>query len=207
MRKKDGLAVDKIIECAKAEFMEKGFSEASMRSIADKAGYTTGMLYGRFADKNELFREIVGKAADELLAYFNGAQDTFAEYEPERQVSELPTYTEKKVERMIDIIYEHFDEFKLIVCKSQGSEYEYYIDKLIDIETKHTVRFKSDIKEVGVETGEIRADLNHILASALFNGMFEVVAHDLPKEDAVMFVGQLEAFFHAGWQKILGLDK
>ena len=38
MRKKDELAIDKIIECAKHEFLEKGFEGASMRNIAENAG-------------------------------------------------------------------------------------------------------------------------------------------------------------------------
>lgn len=59
MRKKDDLAIDKIMECAKTEFLEKGFEGASMRKVAENAGYTTGMLYGRFADKGELFKAIV----------------------------------------------------------------------------------------------------------------------------------------------------
>lgn len=50
MRKKDDLAIDKIMECAKTEFLEKGFEGASMRKVAENAGYTTGMLYGRFAE-------------------------------------------------------------------------------------------------------------------------------------------------------------
>ena len=50
MRTKNELAVDKILECAKEEFMEKGFEGASMRSIAEKSGYATGMVYGRFAE-------------------------------------------------------------------------------------------------------------------------------------------------------------
>lgn len=40
MRKKDELAIDKIIECAKREFSEKSFEGASMRNIAENAGYT-----------------------------------------------------------------------------------------------------------------------------------------------------------------------
>ena len=70
MRTKNELAVDKILECAKEEFMEKGFEGASMRTIAEKSGYTTGMVYGRFADKSQLFKELVGEAADQLFDYF-----------------------------------------------------------------------------------------------------------------------------------------
>lgn len=205
MRKKDGLALDKILECAKDEFMERGFSEASMRTIAEKAGYTTGMLYSRFADKNQLFEELVGKAAAELYDYFIETQNRFAELPPENQRNELHSYVDGKVDRMVDIIYRHFDAFKLIICKSAGSSYQFYIDKMIDVETYHTVRFIGLLNEMGVQTKEIRADLNHMLASALFNGIFEVVAHDLPKEDAIVYIKQLQEFFNAGWDKLLGL--
>ncbi len=48
MREKDDSARGKILEAAKTEFMERGFAEASMRT-----------LYSRFADKSEIFRELV----------------------------------------------------------------------------------------------------------------------------------------------------
>lgn len=199
------MAVERILECAKEEFMEKGFSEASMRSIAEKAGYTTGMVYARFADKNELFSALVSEGADKLYNYFTFVEDEFASFPAERQREEMHSYVEDKVGKMVDMIYDHFDAFKLIVCKSAGSSYQFYIDKMIDVETANTVRFIDALKGMGIETCEIRADLNHMLASALFNGMFEVVAHDFAKEDAITYIRQLQIFFNAGWDRLLGL--
>ena len=205
MRKKDELAVDIILECAKEEFMEKGFEGASMRAIAERAGYTTGMLYGRFADKSQLFRELVSAAADRLFGYFSGAEDAFAAFPADRQYREMHSYVGEKVEVMMDIIYDNFDAFKLIVCKSAGSGYEYYIDQMIEIETKNTMRFIRALNEAGIPINEVRADLSHMLSSAMFNGIFEVVAHDLPREEAKHYVVQVEEFFNAGWDKLLGL--
>lgn len=205
MRTKNELAVDKILECAKEEFMEKGFEGASMRMIAERAGYTTGMLYSRFADKSQLFKELVGEAADNLFDYFSKAEDDFAEMPPENQYKQMHTYVDKKVDVMIDIIYDNFDAFKLIVCKSAGSGYEYYIDKMIDIETKNTVRFIKQLNDVGIRINDVRADLSHMLSSAMFNGMFEVVAHDLPREEAREYIKQVQDFFNAGWDNLLGL--
>lgn len=205
MRRKDDLAAEKILECAKEEFMEKGFTDASVRTIAEKAGYTTGMVYSRFADKHGLFRELVREGADKLYDYFKKAEDDFADFPPERQRDEMHSYVDSKVDVMVDIIYAHFDAFKLIVCKSAGSGYQYYIDKMIEVETDNTDRFIDVLKGLGFEINEIRADLNHMLASALFNGMFEVVAHDLSKEDAAAYIKQLRFFFNAGWDKLLGL--
>lgn len=205
MKKKDEIAVDKILECAKDEFMEKGYEGASMRTIAERAGYTTGMLYARFADKSRLFKELVGEAADKLFNYFSKAEDDFAELPPEQQHSDMHTYVESKVDVMIDIIYDNFDAFKLIVCKSAGSGYDYYIDKMIDVETANTVRFIEDLNRAGIQIKEVRADLSHMLSSAMFNGIFEVVAHDLPREEARGYIKQIQDFFNAGWDRLLGL--
>ena len=205
MRTKNELAVDKILECAREEFMEKGFEGASMRSIAEKSGYTTGMVYGRFADKSQLFKELVSEAADQLFDYFSGTEDEFAAFPPERQYNEMHTYVDSKVDVMIDIIYDNFDAFKLIVCKSAGSGFEYYIDKMIDVETANTVRFIKQLNDAGIKMNEVRADLSHMLSSAMFNGIFEVVAHDLPREEARGYIKQVQDFFNAGWDKLLGL--
>ena len=86
MRKKDDLAIDKIMECAKTEFLEKGFEGASMRKVAENAGYTTGMLYGRFADKGELFKAIVKASAEKLYSYYAEVQENFAVYRPKRNI-------------------------------------------------------------------------------------------------------------------------
>lgn len=163
------------------------------------------MLYGRFADKSQLFRELVSAAADRLFGYFSGVEDAFAAFPADRQYREMHSYVGEKVDVMMDIIYDNFDAFKLIVCKSAGSGYEYYIDQMIEIETKNTMRFIRALNEAGIPINEVRADLSHMLSSAMFNGIFEVVAHDLPREEAKHYVVQVEEFFNAGWDKLLGL--
>lgn len=195
----------KILECAREEFLEKGYKNASMRSIAKKAGYTTGILYGRFADKDQMFRALVDDGAEQFYNYFHDAQENFAGREPEQQVTGLHGFVDEKVGRMIDIIYDNFSAFKLIVCCSSGSSYEHYLDRVIALEMKHTDRYIQLLRQQGYEIEPIRNDLNHMLASALFKGIFEAVAHDLPKEEAADYIRKIEIFFHAGWDKLFGL--
>ena len=205
MKVKDESINEKLLECAKAEFMEKGFADASMRTIAERAGVTTGMLYSRFADKDEIFRELVEEPADKLYNYFMTVQNEFAGYSPEYQRREMHPYVAQKIDRMVDLIYDNFDAFKLILCKSGGTSYEYYVDKMIDVETESTFRFIDAVKSAGYEIADIRKDLAHMLASEMFNGMFEVVMHDLSREDARQYILKLQEFFNAGWDKLLGL--
>ena len=118
----------------------------------------------------------------------------------------MHSYTSGKMRVMMDIIYDYFDSFKLIVCHSAGSSYEHYIDRMIDYETESTERFMRVLRESGAPVRTVRRDINHMLASALFNGVFEVVAHDFPKEDALEYVDAVCEFFFAGWQRLLGIE-
>lgn len=206
MKIKDKSINGKLLECARAEFLERGFADASMRAIAEKAGVTTGMLYSRFADKDEMFRAIVGEGAEKLYIYFSDVQENFASFSAEQQKKEMHSYTSGKMREMIDIIYEYFDSFKLIVCHSAGSSFEHYVDHMIDYETESTERFMRVLRESGASVKTVRRDINHMLSSALFNGIFEVVSHDFPKEDAMEYVDAVCEFFYAGWDKLMGLS-
>ena len=195
----------KILEVAKQEFMEKGYTNASMRSIAEKSGCTTGMLYSRFADKNKIFTSLVKEGADKLLYYFNYYHDGFSNATPKEQIESLHNFSEQGMEKIIDIIYDYFDSFKLIICCGFGSSYENFVDILVDMEVESTVKFVEVLKKQGHDLPHIRADLCHILANSLFNGVFEVVAHDFDKESAKEYVNSLQDFFAAGWDRLLGL--
>lgn len=47
-----------ILEAARELFIQEGYEGVSMRKIADKIEYSPTAIYGYFADKDELFREI-----------------------------------------------------------------------------------------------------------------------------------------------------
>ena len=53
---------DKVLECAKEEFLSKGFLDASLRTIAQAAETSTGSIYTRFGDKEGLFNGLAESA-------------------------------------------------------------------------------------------------------------------------------------------------
>ena len=50
---------ERLLEAARKEFAAKGFAGASLEAIAEEAGYTTGAVYHHFANKDELFLELI----------------------------------------------------------------------------------------------------------------------------------------------------
>ena len=51
-----------------------------------------------------------------------------------------------------------------------------------------------------------RKEMCHMLASAMLNGIFEVIAHDFSKEDAKKYIYDLRRFFSAGWGELFGME-
>ena len=198
--------MEEILKAAKEEFLTLGYTEASMRNIAKKANLTTGSLYYRFLDKAEMLDAVVGNEAEELLAMFKRIQNDFAKKEIENQVSGMGSYTENGLHVMIDYIYDHYDVFKIIICKSKGSKYEFYIDSLVDIEVENTYRFINELKEKKLKVREPSEDLIHILCTSFFASIFEVVQHDMKREEALKYADAIYAFNEAGWSVLLGLD-
>ena len=47
-------------------------------------------------------------------------------------------------------------------------------------------------------------DSCHIIASGMFNGLFEIVVHDMPREQAHQYISQFRTFYTAGWLQLMG---
>jgi AcrR family transcriptional regulator len=57
----------KILESAYAVFTEKGYEGASLERVAEEAGFSKGAVYSNFANKDELFFELVSARIDERI--------------------------------------------------------------------------------------------------------------------------------------------
>ncbi len=76
-----------LLECAKREFLEKGYMKASLRNICKEAGVTTGALYFFFKDKGDLLAALVEEPLRQLYAIMEEHYAT--EMHNEDQVAQL----------------------------------------------------------------------------------------------------------------------
>lgn len=194
-----------LLEAGKREFLEKGFQGASMRSIAASLGVTTGSIYRYYADKESMFDALVAEPAKVLLDRYRQIQMDFSALPLEQKLSNLPEISDDGQMWMMAHIYDHFDAFKLIVCCSAGTRYEHYLETLTEIEVNSSHVLIEGMQAAGMSVLPIDDELIHIVSSALFNGMFETVRHDMPREKAMQHMCSLRDFYSAGWFKILGL--
>lgn len=195
---------ERIKQAALEEFSEKGFLGASLRQIVKNAGVTTGAFYGYFSSKEALFASIVEPHAAALMGKFMEAQTTFAELPDEEQPARMGVESGDCVNWMVGYICENREPVKLLLCRAEGTAYERFVHGMVEVEVEYTLRYMEVLRRLGREVPVLNESLCHIIASGMFNGIFEIVIHDMPYDQAKRDVEKLRAFYTAGWMKLMG---
>ena len=184
-----------IIAAAKAEFMDKGYKDASLRSIAKKSGVSLSNIYNYFKSKDMLFQQVIKP----LLTSLNFTRE-FLKKHSESEESYSMEFHMSILEPVIDYIDKNKDMLKLLMMNSYGSSYENYFDDFIEwytdlsMETIEKRSGKNNLKP---------AKINRFVAHNLiaFWGQFlkEAIMHDIEKEDLLEHAKDLMSFSYSGW--------
>lgn len=196
--------LEKIQQAALTEFLDKGFLSASLRQIVKNAGVTTGAFYGYFSCKEALFASIVEPHAAALMGRFMEAQTSFAGRLEAEQPEHMGEDSESCLDWMVDYICQNREPVKLLLCRAEGTGYESFVHNMVEVEVEYTLRYMEVLRRLGRRVPTLSRSLCHIIASGMFNGLFEVVIHDMPYEQALRDVKQLRAFYTAGWLELVG---
>ena len=204
MEEKISATLESIQQAAMQEFLDKGFQGASLRQIVKNAGVTTGAFYGYFSSKEALFNALVEPHAAALMGKFMEAQTSFAELPEEQQPSHMGVESGTYLDWMVDYICQHREPVKLLLTRSEGTSYEHFVHNMVEAEVEYTLQYMEVLRRLGKDIPELDKSLCHIIASGMFNGIFEIVVHDMPREQAQRDVEQFRQFYTGGWLKLMG---
>ena len=196
--------LENIHRAAKTEFLAKGFKSASLRNIVKIASVTTGAFYGYYDSKEKLFEALVGKQYETMMGCYRRAQEDFAKLPKEKQPDCMGDISGKCMHEMLLYAYKNLDEFKLILCCSEGTRFAAMIDEMVEIEIKGTHDYQEVLHSLGRPSSQLDPRLEHILITGMFNAFFELVIHEMPQEQALNYLEEMRSFYTAGWLKLMG---
>ena len=156
---------DRVLECAKEEFLSRGFLDASLRTIAQEAETSTGSIYTRFGDKEGLFRALAEPVVDEFKAMFRKVQEDFHQFPEEEQrprwASTLPAIRKTCwTTSTTTLMYS--------ACCWTGPWYPVFAlpGRLVDIEVEYTYKYMEVIGCESVKSGLVTEEFIHIIVTA-----------------------------------------
>ena len=196
--------LEMIHTAAKAEFLKKGFQSASLRNIEKTAGVTTCAVYGYYKSKEALFESRVHVHNDFIINRFKDAHRQFAQLPHAQQPENLSSISGASMFDMLYYAYAHLEEFKLILCCSEGTRFSGLVDEMVEIEVEATHAYQIVLRELGRPSPRIDPKLEHILITGMFHTFFELIIHEMPLPDAENYLKEMRAFYTAGWMKIMG---
>ena len=155
-----------VLQSAQREFLDKGYEKASLRSIAQNAGVTTGALYVRFPNKSALFAALVEPVSAHLLGLFRTGNDQGFEQLDEGRPEDMWSTSEDVITRIVDYIFEHKEPFDLLINHAAGSGYEHFLDDLVEEEVSQSLAYLDAMRERGLACASPSHDDLHALVSA-----------------------------------------
>lgn len=190
----------RIIEAAKKEFLAYGYSDASLRRIAADAGIQVGGLYKHFASKEALFESLVEPAMQGFYELYHSIESAYlddaANHEWENQGEAV---------RIMEYLYSHLDEFRLLILRSEGTRYEDFKHEAAKLEEEATLRYLDEIRANGGQVNDFDSTEFHLLSTAYVESFFQPLIHDLDKERALHYAKTLESFYLPAWKTWLGI--
>ncbi len=195
----------KILESAKNEFLEKGFMNASLRTIASNAGLTTGAMYRHFKDKDALFCALVDEAIDitiktVMMADVSHHLDLNAIGTKEHFEEE-----NRQTNNLLNYIFDNYDAFTLLLTKSAGSTHEHFQEEICELYTKNCEQTFNWMYKNQISTRKINKMTIHFIASTVINAFVEIITHKMSKKAAFQYIENIEEYTRYGMIHMMGI--
>ncbi|MFT3983566.1 MAG: TetR/AcrR family transcriptional regulator [Lachnospiraceae bacterium] len=196
----------RIIPCAKREFLAKGFERASLRAIAADANMSAAGLYRHFESKEAMFDALVAPLVDTYLRNYEESLLSSYSLLDTEEIKKFWMISEEEGLKYVNFIYDHFEEFKLLLTCSDGTKYQNFVHTISEMEVREMLRLMDELRKRGFLVKDISRDELHMLISGYVTSIFEVVIHDYPRGKAVTHVKTLMKFLYPGWIKAFGME-
>lgn len=191
-----------ILNTARKHFLKNGFSGASLRNIVKDAGLTTGAFYKYYPTKEALFDALTDQYIEHIYQIYDRVVEDFEKLSAKEQTSNMSDTSGDGMDQMIDYIYEHYDNFRLLLKCGDSGKFETFIHNMVDREMRSSLEYVKKMKEDGIEIPIVGESLMHMIYTGFFSSIFQIIEHDIDKETAKRNVHKLREFNTGGWERL-----
>lgn len=169
-----------ILESARIEFLAKGFEKASLKEICENAGVTTGAIYKRYKDKEELFAAVVADTVTDLYKIADEKCSVDVTTLSDEALIKAWDMDEAYMLWWFEYLFERYDGFVLLLKCAETTRYSNFQHDWVEKMTEGTYGYYMEAFRRGLTTVEISKDELHILLSAFWTTIYEPFIHGYP---------------------------
>ncbi len=205
MSSKSDRTRENILNTAKIHFLKDGYNGASLRNIVKDAGLTTGAFYKYYSTKKDLFDDLIDPYVEHIYQIYDDILANFETLSANNQTSSMSQTSTTSINQMIDYIYDHYDNFRLLFKCGDTGKYEDVIHNMVSREIKSTFTYMETMRNAGIEIPELDESFMHMIYTGFFSSIFQIIEHDMDKETAKRNISLLKNFQTGGWERLFHL--
>lgn len=176
---------ENILKAALQEFYQEGYKSAAMRNIAENAKIPTGLIYSYYKNKQALFDAVLRP----VLYDWERVLTAGGENKGKHTNSEIYGLSKAETECILNL-FDHRQEFIILIDKSDGTKYENEKERFIKDIEEHLNKHRNDNMDDEV--------FLHIIANNFVDGLMQIMYHYRGKEWAVMILHKLSKMYLSG---------
>lgn len=176
---------ENILKAALQEFFEKGYKTAAMRNIAKQAKIPTGLIYSYYENKEALFDAVLRPVLYDWERVLTAGGENESHYTD----NEIYGLSKAEIECILNL-FDHRQEFIILIDKSQGTKYENEKKRFIKDIEEHLNKHRKDDMDDEV--------FLHVIANNFVDGLMQIMYHYKGKEWAVMILHKLSKMYLSG---------
>ena len=197
MARRDSSLDQKIENAARSEFLRLGYEKASLHEIARIAGVTTGALYTRYEGKDGLFASLLKGMFDDVQGYEENGAELYGEAEARKDIDLIVAAIRKEEEVYRRLLYTHYDECRLLVCRSQGSKVGRMLAESQELKAEKTSEFFERLAGKPIDRDSIS-----IILMSQFEQFRCILDRNWPVEKTIDALKLAEVYQEAGWRAL-----
>ena len=205
MSSKSDRTRENILNTAKIHFLKDGYNGASLRNIVKDAGLTTGAFYKYYSTKKDLFNDLIDPYVEHIYQIYDDILANFETLSANNQTSSMSQASTTSINQMIDYIYDHYDNFRLLFKCGDTGKYEDVIHNMVSREIKSTFTYIETMRNAGIEIPGLDESFMHMIYTGFFSSIFQIIEHDMDKETAKRNISLLKNFQTGGWERLFHL--
>lgn len=198
MANRDHTLDSKITDAAYSEFLEKGYPTASLRKIAEKAGVTVGAIQIRYKTKDELFCSLLKPFLSEIEQTFQDTKVEYWHYPPGKRLACLETSMRMESEAILNLIFDHYNDAVLLLCRSDGSSLAGCFDQIVERKVSETEAFFQELNADFFDQ-----NLLQLLIASQFHSYRQIVKNGYERTKVKDYMNALMSYHMGGWTALL----
>ncbi|MEE3356405.1 MAG: helix-turn-helix domain-containing protein [Candidatus Weimeria sp.] len=183
----------RLLKAAREEFLQKGYENASLRTIAAKAQTSPRAIYTRFANKEDLFHGVVFPVYEDFIHLY---EEERAAYWKRGQNKDFSVDPETIYIRYIEYAYRYREDFVLLLTCSGGTRYENFTRQIAQREIQGVYEHIPQLFDA--DQGEAMRLFVEKITYAFYENLFSPVTEGMDLATAREYVGMLTRFYDTG---------